>query len=121
MRVVLVLLGLLLIGCGQPRAPILQVEQVKDDRRKLTVEIVKVFDSMMVTRSTETSHLIEVKILEGPQDLVGKNLTFPYDEWMVGAAPPKERTTMTMSPAEWVQKSAKSRGKPVKGWGNEGE
>jgi hypothetical protein len=119
MRAILVLFGLLAIGCGQPRTPIVAVEQAKDDRRKLEVEIVKVFDSMMVNRSTESSHLIEVKILEGPQDLVGKHLTLPYDEWMVGAAPPKEGKKLSMTPADWVRKSATSRGKPREGWETE--
>jgi hypothetical protein len=112
---------LVLSACGEPRDPILTVDQVKKDRRQCDLRIVQVFDCLKVARPTETSHLIEVDVLDGASDLIGKHITLPYDEWMVGKPPPKVGERMKIAPADWVQKAVDSKGEPMGGWKHQSE
>jgi hypothetical protein len=111
----------LLCACGGPRAPITSREQALHDQRRLDVRIVHVHDTLSLPYQTETSHLIEVKVLGGAdaaqvRDLKGRVITLPYDEWMVGAPPPRNGKRMNIAPADWVRRSTTSHGKPADGW-----
>ncbi len=113
----LLLLSLLaLVACGQPREPIVSRAQAELDRRDFQLRVVEPFDAMRLPYPTHSSHLIEVEIIEGPADLIGRVITLPYDEWAMGEPPPKRGDLLRTSPRRWVLGDGTSRGKPFTGW-----
>lgn len=105
---------LLAASCGGPRQPIVSRDQAMRDQRQLNVRVIQVFDTIRLNFPTESSHLIEVELLdlhEGPS-----RLTLPYDEWMMGAPPPKAGVRLTIVPRDWVRGAGASKGKPMHGW-----
>ena len=107
---------LALAACGQPREPIVSRAQAEIDRRDLELRVIKPFDAVRLPYPTQSSHLIEVEIIAGPKDLVGRIVTLPYDEWAMGEPPPKAGAVLRTSPRRWVLGDGTSRGKPITGW-----
>lgn len=115
-RVALVVAIVLLAGCGEPRQPIVARAQAEADQRELELRVVKAFDAMKLPYPTQSSHLIEVEVLAGPEDLVGRVITLPYDEWAMGEPAPKAGDVLRTSPRRWVAGDGTSHGKPFTGW-----
>ena len=116
MRGWLLLTLLALAACGQPREPIVSRAQAELDRRELDLRVVKPFDAMKLPYPTHSSHLIEVEVIGGPSDLVGRIITLPYDEWAMGEPAPTAGDVLRTSPRRWVLGDGTSRGKPFTGW-----
>lgn len=110
------LLVLALAGCGQPRQPIIDRDQAEADRREFSLRVVEPFDTIRLPYPTRSSHLIEVEVLDGPPDLVGRIITLPYDEWAMGEPPPRTGEVLRTTPRRWVAGDGSSRGKPFGGW-----
>jgi hypothetical protein len=108
------LLIALLAGCGGPRKPVTSRAEALNDQRQLNVRVVKVHDCMLLNFPTESSHLIEVELLDLHEG--SGRLTLPYDEWMVGAPPPKAGSRVTITPSAWMRGDGSSKGKPMHGW-----
>jgi hypothetical protein len=105
---------LLVAGCA-PREPIISRDEAMKDRREFEVRILAVHDAMDISRPTETSHLVEVSVI-GAAAGTPARLTLPYDEWAVGAPPPKPGAVLRITPAQWVRPSPTSTGRPREGW-----
>jgi hypothetical protein len=108
------LLAALLAACGGPRKPITSRTEALNDQRQLNVRVVKVYDCMLLNFPTESSHLIEVELVDLHEG--DGRLTLPYDEWMMGAPPPKKGERLTITPSAWLRGDGKSKGKPMHGW-----
>jgi hypothetical protein len=69
---------------------------------------------MDLDRDENVSHIIEVEVLDGPDQ--GKVLALPYDEWNVGHRPPRAGERVVVSPSDWVRRDPASHGRPAKGY-----
>ncbi|HYE08032.1 MAG TPA: hypothetical protein VEL07_21115 [Planctomycetota bacterium] len=105
MRAAMLVLVLLLAACGKARQPIVTVAAAAAERRPMTLHVQEVHDTVRLAMATEAgiSHLIEVAVVDGPDDWRGREVTLPYDEWQVGSPPPKRGANVTTSPARWVR------------------
>jgi hypothetical protein len=112
----ILMLVLTVVGCGQPRQPIVARDQAEGDRRELELRVIESFDAIRLPYPTASSHLIEVEVLAGPPELLGRVVTFPYDEWAMGGPPPERGEVVRTSPRRWVLGDGSSRGKPFAGW-----
>jgi hypothetical protein len=110
------LLILTLVGCGQPRQPIVGRDEAESDRREHELRVIKAFDAIRLPYPTASSHLVEVEVLVGPPDRVGRVVTLPYDEWAMGGPPPERGQILRTTPRRWVLGDGSSRGKPFSGW-----
>lgn len=106
----------LLSACGGPREPVLTKDQAMAERRVLDLRVVAIHDAMDVMGPTQGSHLIEVEVLDGAPEYVGKIITLPFDEWAVGRAPPTVGAQLRLAPRTWLVTAADSKGKPIEGW-----
>lgn len=110
-------LSLALAACNEPRVPPTARGEALSDRGVREVTVVKVWDQSSDRidggGDPHISHYIEVDIVSGPDK--GTKLTLPYDEWNVGKLPPVKGTTLLMTPADWVQLSPSSQGRPAFG------
>lgn len=113
------LVVLALAACSAPRQPPVPRDVALRDDRELELTVIKPWDALRLKGPSESSHVVEVEVLDGPAELVGKRLTLPYDEWMVGAPPPKAGTVLRTSARAWVARDRGSRGKPFSGWDDE--
>ncbi len=105
MRAGMLVVLLLLAACGTARQPIVAVAAAAAERRPMTLHVQKVHETVRLAMATEAgiSHLIEVSVIDGPDDWRGRLVTLPYDEWQVGSPPPKRGERVTTSPARWVR------------------
>ncbi len=112
--VLLVALTLLLCGCDGPRSTMMPRKDALRDDRVLRMEVVQVYDNKDRDYTSEfnISHVIDVDVLDGPPELVGKPLTLPYDLFFVAQPPPLVGAVVVSSPAAWVSRnrSGKARG-----------
>lgn len=107
---VLFIVILLLASCGGPRSPQISRQQALAWREPMTVRIDRIWDLMRdrVEADPELSHLVEVTILDGPKDLIGKEFALPYDAYACGTerepykVPPRVGSTQVLMPMEWV-------------------
>ena len=80
----------------------------------MRVQVVAVYNNKNLdyTREINISHLIDVDVLEGPDDVNGKPLTMPYDLFYVAEPPPRVGEVVVTTPAAWVNRRAggKTRG-----------
>lgn len=100
------------IGCGcridQPHVS-RQQAMVWDDL--LTVRVIKVHDLMKchVSTAPHLSHLVEVQVIEGPQQYLGRTLILPFDNYeATERTPPEADTEVSVIPAMWVRCSRKA-------------
>ena len=111
---------LVLAGCGGPRGDSVPRGYALQWYDPMTVKIIKTWDMVIYHKDVDpqVSHLIEVKVLEGPSQYVGQELMLPFDKWAVGVSePPPRGTIQTIAPAQWVRPNPNSRGAPAPGWG----
>jgi len=118
-RFALAAMTLVLTACGGPARPIVARDAAAAERQPMTLHVRGVWDAVddvgFVTDPGIT-HLLEVDVVDGPEGWVGQRLTLPYDEWAVGAPPPKRGETVTVSPARWVRGDGTSHGKSKDQW-----
>jgi hypothetical protein len=111
---VLLVLAALLAGCAGPRTELMPKAEALKDARVMRVQVVKVYNNERMEHTTEfhVSHVVDVDVLEGPDELVGKPLTLPYDIFYVAKPPPAAGEVVVMAPADWVKRntSGKARG-----------
>jgi hypothetical protein len=109
-------LSLLLTACGGPSSRVVPRERALNLAQPMQMEVLKVYDGLQHSRDPHVSHLVEVRILggaagsQGAVGVIGETLTFPYDEWMTGSEPPDAGSVVVAAPADWVRKSAGSKG-----------
>lgn len=115
------LLGILILGlvaCSEPRVPPIPRGDALADRVIREVTVIKVWDQstdrLGDAGDPHISHYIEVDVVSGAEK--GTRMTLPYDEWNVGQAPPAKGRTLLIAPADWVQRSPTSQGRPFGGW-----
>lgn len=103
--VAMVVVALLLVGCGAPRSPQISRDQALRDNNPMEVRVVRIYDGLRHSRDPHVSHLVEVDILRS--DLVpgvaGQRIVMPYDEWLMGKEPPRSGTVLMVAPATWVR------------------
>ncbi|MCS6970416.1 MAG: hypothetical protein RMM29_06485 [Planctomycetota bacterium] len=110
----------LLAACAAPgpRVPPWTRAQALAATEPLEVTIVRVWDTVRDAvregREPGISHIIEVEVRSGEQ--AGQRLALPYDEWNVGAPPPRAGRTLVIAPADWVRRAKDTRGRPFSGW-----
>jgi hypothetical protein len=111
---VFVLLALLLCACVGPRESMMPKEQAKRDERVLRVRVVAVFDNFNreYSREINVSHVVDVDVLDGPEELVGKPLTLPFDQFYVAKPPPQAGDELVTTPAAWVTRNAGGKQRP---------
>lgn len=100
---------LALAACGDgPRQSVLDPAFAKRDKRALRIKVVKIYDNFSkdYCDSPRISQVVDVDVLEGPPELLGKSLSLPYDDFALGAPPPKEDEEVVMSPADWINQPA---------------
>lgn len=106
----------LLAACGQPLKPRIGAEQAMGLHEPWTFRVLTVHDALQVKDPTPgATHLIDVEIT-APPELAGRRCALPYDEWAMGAAPPKAGTVHTLAPRAWVAGDPRSRGRPMEGF-----
>ena len=106
-------------ACGrEARTPPLSRSQAMARTEVLEMKVVKVWDvvadALDHDREPGISHHVEVDVVSGSS--AGTQLTLPYDDWNVGAAPPAIGTIVVAAPADWVKRAKDSRGRPHGGW-----
>ena len=76
----------------------------------LTVEVLKVHDRMLkchVRTAPHLSHLVEVRVIEGPSRYLGRTIILPYDNYEAESrAPPDSGEIVSVIPSTWVRDSA---------------
>jgi len=118
MRVIVSLFFVLLLlsGCDGPRSTMVPKDQALRDERVLRVRVVAVYDNRNADYTTEfnVSHVIDVDVLAGPDDLIGKPLALPFDIFYVAKLPPQAGEEVVTSPSAWVMRN---RGGKARGFG----
>jgi hypothetical protein len=106
--IALFMLALLLAGCDGPRTTMMPKLDAKRDDRAMRVHVVRVFDNKDRDYTTElnVSHIIDVDVLDGPPELVGKPLALPFDQFYVAKPPPQVGEVVITTPAAWVTRNA---------------
>ena len=111
---ILFMLIILLSGCDGPRTTLVLRDIALKDERVMRLEVVKVYNNQNLDYTTEfnVSHVIDLNVLEGPLELVGKPLTLPFDIFYVAKPPPNVGETVVTAPADWVRRNpyGKARG-----------
>jgi hypothetical protein len=102
----LLILPVLLTGCGHhdgPRADILPRADAVNDHRVMRMRILRVFDNANNEYTTEFRvwHIIEVKVLDGPEEFKGKIVDLPFDDFLA-LHPPLVDDEVIAAPADWV-------------------
>lgn len=89
-------------------------EEARRDERVLRLKVVQVYDNRegTYTREFNVSHVIDVDVIDGPAELVGKSLALPYDLFYVAKPPPQAGEVVVTTPAAWVlrHRTGKARG-----------
>lgn len=81
----------------------------------MTIRVLYVYDRMRVHLpgwDPEVSHVVDVRVLEGPERWQDRTLALPFDNWAVSGPLPRQGDTLTISPALWVMRSRENRGIP---------
>jgi hypothetical protein len=111
---ILFMLILLLSGCDGPRTTLVPRDIALKDERVMRLEVVKVYNNQNLDYTTEfnVSHVLDLNVLDGPPELVGKPLTLPFDIFYVAKPPPNVGETVVTAPADWVRRNpfGKARG-----------
>jgi uncharacterized protein YceK len=111
---ILFMLILLLSGCDGPRTTLIPRDIAFKDDRVMRVQVVHVYNNQNLDYTTEfhVSHVIDLDVLDGPPDLIGKPLTLPYDLFNVTIPPPNVGETVVTAPADWGRRNpyGKARG-----------
>lgn len=104
-RLAIVVMVLMLVGCGGPRSPQITRDQALRDNNPLEVRVVRIYDGLRHSRDPHVSHLVEVDILRSDLSpaVVGQRVVMPYDEWLMGKEPPRPGTVLMVAPATWVR------------------
>jgi hypothetical protein len=91
-------------------------DQALRDERVLRVRVVKVYDNRNGDYTTEfnISHVLDVDVIAGPDELIGKPLTLPFDIFYVAKPPPQAGEEVVTSPSAWVMRN---RGGKARGFG----
>lgn len=99
------LLLLVLAACGELRTGVYEPDQARRDQRALRVRIITIHDNFSRDwcKDARVSHVVDVDVLDGPADLVGKPLVLPYDAFALGKEPPAVDTETVMAPADWLK------------------
>jgi hypothetical protein len=108
------LLILLLSGCYGPRTTIMPKDEARRDQRVMQVKVVKIYDNSNndYVQGPHVSHVIDVDVLDGPSDLIGKPLTLPFDQFYVAKPPPAVGEVVVTTPAAWVTRNADGKQRP---------
>ena len=108
MPAILVIMILLLCGCDGPRSTTMPKTEALRDARVMRLQIVQVYDNKDrdYTDEFNVSHVIDVDVLDGPAELVGKPLALPYDLFFVAKPPPSVGEIVITSPAAWVNRNS---------------
>lgn len=103
----LVMLALLLAGCDGPRNEMMPKDEAKRDQRVLRVRVVTVYDNLdrSYSRELNVSHVVDVDVLDGPPELIGKALTLPFDQFYVAKPPPGPGEEVITTPSAWVTRN----------------
>jgi hypothetical protein len=114
MRTILLLCLLSLIACGRrgPESQQIPRGQALRWNEPMQGEVVKVWDGLHHSRDPHVTHLLEVRIEEGPESFQGQVICFPYDEWSCGKPPPREGSTTVFMPSAWLAVKPESMGRP---------
>ena len=108
------MLVLLFSGCDGPRTSMMPKDEAKRDERVMRVVVVKVYDNRNLEFTTEVnvSHILDVDVLDGPTELIGKSLALPFDMFYVAKPPPQAGTEVVTTPSAWVMRprAGKARG-----------
>jgi len=98
---------LLLSGCDGPRTTMIPKVDALHDSRVLRVQVVHVYDNKdrEYTREFNVSHVLDVDVLDGPDELIGKPLALPYDFFYVAKPPPAAGEVVVTTPAAWVTRN----------------
>ncbi len=111
---VLIMLVLLFTGCDGPRTSMMPKDEAKRDERVMRVKVVAVFDNRNLdyVREVNISHIIDVDVLDGPSELIGKSLALPFDMFYVAKPPPQSGEEVVTTPSAWVMRprAGKARG-----------
>ena len=101
------MLALLLAGCSGPRTTMVPKDEAKRDERVLRVRVVQVYDNrnLEYVREPNVSHIVDVDVLDGPTDLIGKPLALPFDLFYVAKPPPQAGAEVVITPADWVTRN----------------
>jgi uncharacterized protein YceK len=115
MRLIAVLfMVLLLSGCDGPRTTVIPKADAMKDTRVLRVRIVHIYDNKDRDYDDELniSHVLDVDVLDGPDELIGKPLALPYDLFYTATPPPRVGEVVVTTPSAWVTRNpgGKSRG-----------
>lgn len=80
----------------------------------MTVEVIQSWDLIeYATRADpNVSHLIEVRVIQGPSQYEGEVITLPYDSFSVGPNIPANGSEMVMMPAMWLRPAGAAMGRP---------
>ncbi len=113
---ILFMLMLLLSGCDGPRTSMVPRTTALKDERVLRVQVVHIYNNQSLDYTTEfnVSHVIDLDVLDGPPDLIGKPLTLPYDLFYVAKPPPAVGEVVVTAPADWVRRNENGK---VRGFG----
>ncbi|MBA3699517.1 MAG: hypothetical protein H0W78_11775 [Planctomycetes bacterium] len=105
---VLIMLALLLAGCDSPRTTMMDKTEAKRDERVLRVRVVKVYDNRNLdyVREPNISHIVDVDVLDGPTELIGKPLALPFDMFYTAKPPPQVGEEVVTTPAAWVTRNS---------------
>jgi hypothetical protein len=100
----IVTLALVMLGCSGPRTSVIDSRSAKADRRVMRVKIVERYNNARMEYTTEqrVGWVVDVDVLQGPPELMGKTMALPYDDFILGTPPPEIGTEVVMSPADWV-------------------
>ena len=101
---------LLLVGCGEPRGERISRNQALTWYDVLTVRVVAVRDLLRrhADADPHISHLVSVRVLNGPPQHIGRIYALPYDAYATGGddqpwrRPPYVGSELTLMPWQWV-------------------
>ncbi len=104
---ILVIVALLLSGCDGPRTTMVPKNEARRDERVMRVQVVQVYDNRNLDyiREPNVSHIIDVDVLDGPPELIGKSLALPFDMFYVAKPPPRVGEEVVTTPAAWVTRN----------------
>lgn len=105
--------ALLLPGCGgdRPQGPVMGRAEAEHDQRAMRLKVLKTYDNAASDFSQDPYvwYVVDVEVLDGPPDLIGKTLSLPYDDRIVGTPVPTVGTVVVCTPADWVRRSSKGK------------
>ena len=101
-----------LSGCGGgPRYNVIPWANALKLESMMEMRILDIHDGLHHSREPHVTHLVSVEILDGPQSVIGKRITLPYDSYNCGKEPPSPGTEVLIAPSSWLKRDFRSFGR----------